>query len=69
MTKPEKKRVYVGLAIVIVILFCGGIFVGYAQRNDKLCPDGKPAVSQEGDASIGQTLYLCHDGVVVTKGS
>jgi hypothetical protein len=59
--------VYFGLAIMIVILFCGGILAGYAQRNDKLCPDGKAAVSQEDDPMLGHTDYLCHDGVVVTK--
>ncbi|HEY3921903.1 MAG TPA: hypothetical protein VGL76_07290 [Gaiellaceae bacterium] len=67
MSRRQKKLFYIGFALAIVVLFCGGILVGYVQRNSKLCPDGKPAVSQEDDPMLGHTDYLCHNGVVVTK--
>ena len=66
MTRSQKKRAYIGIALVILVVFCAGIFAGYIQRNDKLCPDGLPAVSQQEDPLLGHTDYLCHDGKIVT---
>ena len=67
MTKREKKRVYVGLAALILVLFCAGILAGYVSRNDKLCADGKPPKSQRPDVALGHVVYLCHDGQMVTR--
>jgi hypothetical protein len=63
----DKKRVYAGLAALIVVLFCAGIFAGYLSRNDKLCRDGRPPLKERPDVAIGRTVYLCHDGQMVTK--
>jgi hypothetical protein len=67
LTRREKKRVYVGVALLVVILFCAGILAGYTSRNDKICSDGKPPVRQRPDVALGHTVYLCHDGQTVTK--
>jgi hypothetical protein len=69
MTKRQKKQVYIAVVIVFALVFGAGVFAGYLNRNDKLCPDGKAPVAQQLDATIGQTLYLCHDGSTVTQGS
>ena len=67
MTTRDKKRVYVGLAVVVALLFCGGILAGFLARNDKLCADGKPPVRQRPDIALGHVVYQCHDGQLVTK--
>jgi hypothetical protein len=67
VNRAQKKRVYVGLAVVILALFCAGIIAGYSSRNDKICPDGRPPVGQQDDPMLGHTDYLCHNGKVVTK--
>ena len=66
MTPVQKRRFYIGLVTVVTALFIGGIITGFAQRNDKLCRDGKPPVSQK-DQGLGQIEYLCHDGQIAKK--
>ena len=67
MTKRDKKRVYVGLGVLIAVLFCTGILAGYLSRNDKLCADGKPPIRQHSDETLGHVVYQCHDGRLVTR--
>jgi hypothetical protein len=63
----DKKRVYVGVAVVVAALFCAGILAGYLSRNDKICGDGKPPLRQRPDVALGHVVYQCHDGQLVTK--
>ena len=67
MTKRDKKRVYVGVAVVVAALFCAGILAVYLSRNDKICGDGKPPLRQRPDVALGHVVYQCHDGQLVTK--
>jgi hypothetical protein len=67
VNRSQKKRVYIGVAVVVAALFCAGIIAGYAARNDRICPNGKPPVSQRADPMLGHTQYLCTNGLVVTK--
>jgi hypothetical protein len=67
LTKREKKRVYIGVAVLIAALFCAGILAGYVSRNDKLCADGKAPTRQRPDVALGHIVYQCHDGQLVTK--
>jgi len=55
-----------GLLGISVLLFAGGILAFFLQRNDTICPNGKPPVSQRSDV-IGPTEYRCSNGLVVTK--
>jgi hypothetical protein len=66
VTKRQRHRFYIVLALVLFAIFVGGIFAGYAQRNDKLCKDGRPPKAQQ-DFGLGQISYLCHNGQVVQK--
>jgi hypothetical protein len=66
VTTKQRHRFYIALATLIAALFAGGIVIGYAQRNDKLCRDGKPPIAQQ-DLGLGQISYRCHDGQIVTK--
>ena len=67
MRPREKKRVIVGLAVVVAILFCGGIVAGYLARNDKICANGKPPLRERPDVALGHVVYRCSDGELVTK--
>jgi hypothetical protein len=67
VTTRDKKRVYVGVAVAVAVLFSAGILAGYLSRNDKLCADGKPPLRQRPDVALGHVVYQCHDGQLVTK--
>ena len=67
MTTRDKKRVYVGVAVAVAVLFSAGILAGYLSRNDKLCADGKPPLRQRPDVALGHVVYQCHNGQLVTK--
>jgi hypothetical protein len=62
----SRRTVLLGLAIAAVLLFAFGVLAGYLSRNDHICKNGKPPISQNSEP-IGPTLYMCSDGQVVTK--
>ena len=62
----NRRAVLVGLAVAAVLLFLVGILAGYLSRNDHICKNGKPPISQNSEP-VGPTLYLCSNGQVVTK--
>lgn len=66
MSQQQKRRVYIGLAAVLLALFAGGVIAGYMGRHTPICKDGKPPLAQQ-DYGIGQIQYRCHDGEIVTK--
>ena len=66
MTPDKRRRFLIGLSVLVLVLFAGGIAVGFAQRNDKLCKDGRPPKAQQ-DPGFGQIKYLCHNGQIVAK--
>jgi hypothetical protein len=66
VTRQQRRRFLIGLTALVLMLFAGGIAVGFAQRNDKLCSDGKPPKAQQ-DPGFGQIKYLCHNGQIVAK--
>jgi len=66
VTTRQRHRFYILLAVLVGALFTGGIVVGFVQRNDKLCRDGRPPKAQQ-DLGLGQIKYLCHDGQIVQK--
>lgn len=52
------------LGIVAVVMIAGGI-AAWVNRDNTLCNDGKPPVAQRGGL-LGQGIYRCHDGQIVT---
>ncbi|HEX5448919.1 MAG TPA: hypothetical protein VFW85_02535 [Gaiellaceae bacterium] len=55
------------LGVISLLLFGGGMLAFFLQRDDSICPNGKPPVAQR-SAILEGTQYRCSDGVVVTKG-
>jgi hypothetical protein len=46
-------------------VFVAGMAAAYLNRNSTICRDGKDPVAQRGGI-LGQVVYRCHDGQVVT---
>jgi len=66
MSRRDRKRVLIGLALVVVVVFAAGILAAWLSRNDTICSDGKPPKAQR-SLGLGQTQYRCHNGEIVTK--
>ena len=61
----SRRTVVVLLASVCAAVFVAGIAAAYFGRNSTICRDGKDPVAQRGGL-LGQVVYRCHDGQVVT---
>jgi hypothetical protein len=64
----SKRAVLLLLAGAAVIMFAGGMAAAWHNRHHTICPDGKVPVAQQGGL-LGQTVYRCHDGRIVTTAS
>ena len=62
----NRRAVLIGLAIFTAVALIAGGVVGWTQRHDRICRDGKPPVQQL-DQGLGQVEYRCHDGQIVKK--
>ncbi len=68
MNWRSKRTVLLALAGVSLIMFAGGMAAAWHNRHHTICPDGKVPVAQQ-SGLLGQTVYRCHDGRVVTTAS
>jgi hypothetical protein len=48
-----------------VLVMIAGASAAWVTRNNTLCSDGKPPVAQHAGI-LGQGLYKCHNGQIVT---
>ena len=65
MNRPDKRRVLIVLGVVCLAVFAAGMAAAWHNRHHTICADGKPPVSQRGGL-LGQVVYRCHDGQIVT---
>ncbi len=65
MNWRSRRNVLTLLALVCAAVFVAGIAAAYFNRNSTICRDGKDPVAQRGGL-LGQVVYRCHDGQVVT---
>ena len=61
MSARQRRRVLIGLAVVVLALMIAGVVAAYVSRTDTICSDGRPPAWQQ-SATLGQTEYLGHDG-------
>jgi hypothetical protein len=66
VNRQQKRRVYLIMGAVAIVLFAIGVAAGYRGRGNPLCKDGKPPLAQQ-DTGIGQIAYKCHNGQIVIK--
>jgi hypothetical protein len=64
--KLRKRRTLIGLAVLVAVLFLVGVAVGYVSRKNSICRDDKPPIQQQ-DTGLGQILFRCAYGQVVTS--
>lgn len=65
MNWRSRRNVLTLLALVCAAVFVAGIAAAYFNRNSTICRDGKDPVAQRGGL-LGQVVYRCHDGQLVT---
>jgi hypothetical protein len=50
---------------VVALMIAAGMAAAWINRKNTTCSDGKPPVEQRGGI-LGQNLFLCHNGQIVT---
>jgi hypothetical protein len=66
MRPAQKRLIYISLAATLGVLFLAGLLAGYLDRHTAICADRKPPVAQQ-DTGLGQVLFRCHNGQIVTN--
>ncbi len=61
----SKRAVLAVIAAACVVVFVAGMAAAWNNRHHTICPDGRAPLKQRGGL-LGQVVYLCHDGRVVT---
>lgn len=62
--RSKRQVLFLILGVVALVMIAGGI-AAWVTRNNTLCSDGKPPAKQR-PGLIGQGIYLCHNGQIVT---
>lgn len=65
MNWRSKKTVLLLIGGLCLAVFLAGMAAAWNNRDHTICRDGKPPVSQRGGI-LGQYVYRCHDGQIVT---
>jgi len=61
----SKRQVLLVILGVCVVLMGAGMAAAWHNRDNTTCRDGKPPREQR-SGILGQTLYLCQNGQIVT---
>ena len=61
----SKRQVLFLILTVVLLVMIAGAGAAWITRNNTLCSDGKPPVAQQAGL-LGQGLYRCHNGQIVT---
>ena len=68
MNWQSKRSVLLLVGAVCLVVFAFGMAAAWHNRHHTICRDGKVPVQQRGGI-LGQTVYKCHDGQIVTTAS
>jgi hypothetical protein len=68
MNWQSKKHVLLLLGVVGLLMAGAGMAAAWHNRHHTICADRRAPKGQQ-PGILGQTLYLCHDGRVVTTAS
>ena len=61
----SKRQVLALIVGVAALMAVAGMAAAWHNRDNATCADRKPPVEQRGGI-LGQTLYRCHNGQIVT---
>ena len=62
--RSKRQVLFVVLGVVLFVMIAGA-GAAWVTRDNTLCTDGKPPVAQHAGL-LGQGLYRCHNGQIVT---
>ena len=65
MNWRSRKAVLALIAGVCFLIFAAGMAAAWHNRDHTICRDGKPPLQQRGGI-LGQIVFRCHDGQIVT---
>ena len=68
MNAAQKKRFYVLFALAVFLSLAVGLAIGYYHRSTSICPDGKAPLQEDDQGPLGNVLFRCPDGTIVTTG-
>jgi hypothetical protein len=60
---PRKVLLLVG--VICALVFVAGMGAAWLNRDNSICSDRKDPVAQRGGI-LGQVVYQCHNGQIVT---
>lgn len=61
----NKRQVLFLVLGVVAVVMIAGMAAAWLNRNKTLCSDGKPPTAQR-PGLLGQGVYRCHNGQIVT---
>jgi hypothetical protein len=61
----SKRQVLFLILTIVFLVMVAGAGAAWIARNNTICSDGKPPVAQQAGL-LGQGLYRCHNGQIVT---
>jgi hypothetical protein len=61
----NRRSVLILVAAACAALFVAGMAAAFLNRHHTICKDRKAPVAQRGGI-LGQVVYQCHDGEIVT---
>jgi hypothetical protein len=61
----SKRSVLLLIGAVSLLVFAAGMVAAWGNRHQTICPDHKTPLQQRGGL-LGQIVYRCHDGKLVT---
>ena len=62
----SKRTVLLVILAVCLAVFGAGMAAAWVNRDNTICKDGKAPVAQQGGL-LGQVVYKCHNGELVTN--
>ncbi|HEY6963457.1 MAG TPA: hypothetical protein VI408_16350 [Gaiellaceae bacterium] len=65
MNWHSKRAVLALIGAACVVVFVAGMAAAWNNRHHTICRDGRPPKQQQGGI-LGQVVYKCHDGQIVT---
>jgi hypothetical protein len=61
----SKRTVLLAIFGLCLAVFLAGMAAAWVNRDNTICRDGRPPREQKGGL-LGQTVYLCHNGQLIT---
>ncbi|HVC86459.1 MAG TPA: hypothetical protein VNC40_03435 [Gaiellaceae bacterium] len=65
MNRRSKRSVLLTIGVICLVVFVSGMAAAWNNRHHTICPDHKVPLQQQ-PGLLGQTVYRCHDGRIVT---